>query len=98
MPSELRARAYAELRVCTRQRRLDRVHADGQLRRGLLVRSAVGDERGNTLLRGRQVVAGGSAAADPPQLSARLRGPKRCAELVEDGERLVQCLACVAPP
>src|SRR5436190_1051894 len=85
---ELGAGAHAELPVGARQGALDGVLGDEQGGRHLAVRAALGDQRHDSALGLGQLAARGCAAADPPELGARLLGPKRGAEPFEDRERL----------
>ena len=78
---ELGPRAHAELRVDAREVRLDRPHRDDQLGRHLAVRAPLGDQGGDALLGGGELVAGRRAAAEPSSsVSVRAlqgRAPRR---------------------
>src|SRR5207344_3223522 len=67
-----------------------------QLGGNLLVGAALGGELGDSPLRLRQFVGGRPATADPPQLRAGFVGPQPRAQLLEDGERLLERLPSCA--
>src|SRR5262245_46109023 len=96
MARQLRARAQAELRVDAREVALDRADADEHRRRDLAVRPALGDELGHAPLRLGQLARASAAAGDARELGRGLLGPQAGAQRVEELERLVQGLACVA--
>ena len=85
-----RARMHAELPVGARQCGLHGVLGDEERRRDVAVRPALGNELGDSPLGLRQLAARRCAASDSPQLGARLLGPQRSAEPLEDSERLLE--------
>src|SRR5262245_16495699 len=85
-PCELGARAHAELGVDVREMARDRPLAEEQGGRDLAVRLALGDQHGHAPLGGGQPTFS-RTAADAAELVARLVDPRRCADLLEAGER-----------
>src|SRR5262245_60936562 len=84
---------HPELSIDVGQVRLDRAHAHEELGGDLLVRTALGGELGDALLRLGQLLFGGPPPADATELRPGLVRPQPCAELVEDRERLLERLA-----
>ena len=82
--------ANAQLPVGTRQHRLDGVLREEECRRDLAIRVTLRDERRDPPLALRQLPPRGRAATDPCQLGPRPLGPERCAEPLEDLERLLE--------
>src|SRR5262245_6241307 len=79
--------ADAELPVGTRQRAFDCVLRYKESRRDLTIRASLSDKHRDPPLGLGQLAARCCAAADPSELGACLVGPKRGAELLEDGQR-----------
>ena len=94
---ELGARADAELREHMREMSFDRALGEEERRSDLAIRLPLGDERGDSFLGGSERARGRGASTDPPQLATRPLGPERCADRLEDAERLLQRLARLPP-
>ena len=87
----------AELPEDAREMPFDGAVGEEERCRDLAVRLALGDERGDALLGGRERARRRRAAADPLQLGACALRPERRADPLEDRERLLERLARLAP-
>src|SRR6266568_8059124 len=90
---KLRARADAKLAVDLGQVPRDGLCAQRERPGDLFVCPPGAHQRDDPLLGLRQLSAAGRPAADAAKLAARLVRPQAGAELVEDAQRLLQCLA-----
>ena len=97
-PRDLGAVLDAELAEDVREVALDRPVGEEERGRDLAVRLPFGDERGDPLLGRRERAGRRRAAADPLQLGPSALGPERCADPLEERERLLERRPRLAPP
>src|SRR5262245_36703744 len=90
---ERSGRTDSELAVGAGEVRLDGMHAHEERGGDLLVRAPLRGQHRNPLLGLGQLGRGALAPADPPELGSGSLLPQAGAELVEDGERLLERLA-----